>query len=254
MNPLVVPFAVGLAVAAGPVMRVTAIRYSMRDCRARSAACERCESPVAGAGPSGRDFARLWSGQCRGCGARVGPPRASVEVATGLLLAALAAVVDEPLVLLGYGWIVLVGGTLVVVDIAVHRLPDRLTALLAAGALVAFGAQAITSGEPRRLVGALAAGAGAATFYALMSLLTRGGLGLGDAKLALGLGIGVGWIGWPAVALATFLALVLTGLTAVALLASGRAGRKDAIPHGPFMVLAAMVVVVALHWGTLGPG
>ncbi|SCL36258.1 prepilin peptidase [Micromonospora aurantiaca (nom. illeg.)] len=162
--------------------------------------------------------------------------------------------VDEPLVLLGYGWIVLVGGTLVVVDIAVHRLPDRLTGLLAAGALAAFGAQAITSGEPRRLVEALAAGAGAATFYALMSLLTRGGLGLGDAKLALGLGIGVGWMGWPAVALATFLALVLTGLTAVALLVSGRAGRKDAIPHGPFMVLAAMVVVVAPHWGTLGPG
>nr|WP_230416923.1 A24 family peptidase [Micromonospora tarapacensis] len=148
----------------------------------------------------------------------------------------------------------LVGIILAVVDLAVHRLPDRLTALLAAGSLAALGAQSLITGEAHRLVEALAAGAGAAFFYLLMSLLTRGGIGLGDAKLAFGLGITVGWAGWPAVAVATFLGLVLTGLAAVVLLVLRRAGRKDAIPHGPFMVLAAIATIVVTALNGVAPG
>lgn len=247
MSPLIVPLAAALAVAAGPVMRMAAFRYSVPSGPARATACPRCERPIAGTGSLWRGFTGWWSGRCRHCGVRVGPPHASVEVAAGLSVSALAAVIDDPLPLLAFCWLALVGITLAVVDIAVHRLPNRLTALLAGGALAVFGVQTIIIGDARRLVGALAAGAGAAAFYVLMSLLTRGGIGLGDAKLAFGLGLGLGWLGWPAVAVSTFLALVLTGLAAGVLLALRRAGRKDAIPHGPFMVLAAIAVAIALQ-------
>ncbi|MBX7268936.1 prepilin peptidase [Micromonospora sp. Llam7] len=209
---------------------------------------------MAGDGATWRALAGLWSGRCHGCGLAVGPPRASVEVAAALSLGILAAVANDALPLLAYCWMALVGIILAVVDLAVHRLPDRLTALLAAGSLAALGAQSLITGEAHRLVEALAAGAGAAFFYLLMSLLTRGGIGLGDAKLAFGLGITVGWAGWPAVAVATFLGLVLTGLAAVVLLVLRRAGRKDAIPHGPFMVLAAIATIVVTALNGVAPG
>ncbi|MFI7025143.1 prepilin peptidase [Micromonospora sp. NPDC049900] len=159
--------------------------------------------------------------------------------------------VEDLVLFLAYCWLALVGVTLTIIDSAVHRLPDRLTALLAGGTLVSLGTQSIISNDAQRLVGSVAAGAGAAAFYLLMALLTGGGIGLGDAKLAFGLGLSIGWMGWPAVAAALFLALLLTGFAAVALTALGRAGRKDAIPHGPFMVIAAIMVVVALHGGLL---
>ncbi|MFY1633705.1 prepilin peptidase [Solwaraspora sp. WMMB335] len=168
----------------------------------------------------------------------------SVELAAASALGVLTVVVDEPLPLLAFCWMAVFGIALAVVDVAVHRLPDRLTALLASGVAASLTVESLILGDARRLGEALAAGVGAGLFYLLFSLLTGGGIGLGDAKLALGLGAGAGWFGWPSVVLMTFLALALTGVVAAALIALRRAGRKDAIPHGPFMVLAATVTVV----------
>ncbi|MFK3984474.1 prepilin peptidase [Micromonospora sp. NPDC050397] len=244
MNLWVAGLAAGLGIAAGPLLRVQAFRYSVASGPAREIECPSCNGRIAGVGVSWRTLAGLWSGRCRWCKLVAGPPRASVEVAAALSLGIIATVVDEALPLLAYCWVALVGLILAIVDLAVHRLPDRLTALLAAGVLAALGAQCLSTGEAHRLLEALAACAGAAMFYFLMSALTGGGIGLGDAKLAFGLGITVGWAGWPAVAVATFLGLVLTGLGALVLLLLRRAGRKDAIPHGPFMVLAALATIV----------
>ena len=46
--------------------------------------------------------------------------------------------------------------------------------------------------------------------------------------------------------MALFVAVMLGGICAVALLASGLLARKDAIPFGPFLALGG---VIALFWG-----
>jgi leader peptidase (prepilin peptidase)/N-methyltransferase len=170
-----------------------------------------------------------------------------VELAAAAAFAALALTVDEVLPLLAYGWMAAVGIVLAVVDLSVHRLPDRLTALLAAGTAVFLAAQALITGAGFQFAEAMAAGAGAALFYFLTSLFTAGGIGLGDAKLAFGLGLAVGWSGWPSAVFSMTLGLALTGLTAVGLLVLRRAERKDSIPHGPFMMLATVSTVVLTH-------
>jgi leader peptidase (prepilin peptidase)/N-methyltransferase len=54
------------------------------------------------------------------------------------------------------------------------------------------------------------------------------------------------FLGWKALLVALFVAVVLGGLSAVALLASRRLARKDAIPFGPFLAIGG---AVALLWG-----
>ena len=80
--------------------------------------------------------------------------------------------------------------------------------------------------------------------FLLIALLSRGGLGWGDVKMAALMGI---MLGWRSALVAFFLAIIAGGLTAIALLATHTRGRKQAIPFGPFLALGAML---ALLWGS----
>jgi prepilin signal peptidase PulO-like enzyme (type II secretory pathway) len=73
-----------------------------------------------------------------------------------------------------------------------------------------------------------------------VSLATRGGVGMGDVKLAFLLGAGLGWdvVGAVVVAmLATF--VVAVGI----LLRRGIKARKETFPFGPFLVFGALVAL-----------
>ena len=79
--------------------------------------------------------------------------------------------------------------------------------------------------------------------FLLIALLSRGGMGLGDVKMAALMGI---MLGYPNVLVAVFVAIIAGGLTAIALLATRKKGRKQAIPFGPFLAFGTML---ALLWG-----
>jgi leader peptidase (prepilin peptidase)/N-methyltransferase len=80
-------------------------------------------------------------------------------------------------------------------------------------------------------------------FFFILAVISPGGMGLGDVKLALMLGA---FLGWPVV-VAIVVALVASLVPSVAiLLVRGAEGRKVGIPFGPFLALGG---VVALLWG-----
>ena len=54
------------------------------------------------------------------------------------------------------------------------------------------------------------------------------------------------FLGWKVVLLTIFIAVVLGGALAVALIASGVRGRKDPIPFGPFLATGG---AAGLFWG-----
>ncbi|NHB84107.1 hypothetical protein G7085_04165 [Tessaracoccus sp. HDW20] len=75
----------------------------------------------------------------------------------------------------------------------------------------------------------------------VLAFINPRGFGLGDVKLGLSTGAALGWLagGWAGVVyalLGTAVGFVLFGLTSVALLVSGKAGRDTDIAFGPFMV------------------
>ena len=74
----------------------------------------------------------------------------------------------------------------------------------------------------------------------LLAAVFFGGMGGGDIKFVAALGC---WFAWPQILLLLLVAFILGGLIGVALLLSGKKGRKDAVPFGPFLALAALLTL-----------
>ncbi|MEU8992330.1 prepilin peptidase [Streptomyces sp. NPDC048558] len=186
-----------------------------------------------------------WLGwaRCRDCtdSPSYGPGTAVMATVTALVCAALAAATDTRPELGVWLLLAPVGVLLTVVDLRVRRLPDALTLPLAGAALLLLGLAALVpehAGDwPTALWAALALGAG----YFVLWLINPGGMGFGDVKLALGVGAALGWYGWPTVMLGTFAGFLFGALYGGALVVLRRAGRRTAIPFGPFLLGGGLV-------------
>jgi len=188
-------------------------------------------------------FSYLWlKGRCRTCGVKLPLRLPLVELATGALFALLFwrfGFSAELAVSLFYGCLFLV---IMVIDLERGLILNKLTYPAMAAALI-FGL-ALSDSEIVPSIGSAAAGGGLglATFL-LIVIVSRGGMGFGDVKLAALAGLVVGF---PSVFVAILLAVLTGGLVAVALLATGKRSGKQAIPFGPYLALAAFS---ALLWG-----
>lgn len=158
----------------------------------------------------------------------------------------------QPVAIVAAGVLLLpVCGVLAAVDARSHRLPDRLVALAYAVLLVPLVAGVLAgSVTGSRLGWALAAGAVTMVGYFLLGLLRVGGLGLGDVKLSGALGTWLGLFGWEAAVAGVVLTFVLGGLWALTLLVSRRAGLRDHVALGPWMILAAALVTAGAGLGS----
>ncbi|MFY1688866.1 prepilin peptidase [Plantactinospora sp. WMMB782] len=173
-----------------------------------------------------------------------GPPTGLVGAVAAVVFGTLAARVDGVLPLLGHLWLAGFGIVLGFVDVAVRRLPDRLTLPAAAGLAGLLGAASVTSGQLARYALAATCALALAGAYAGLVLLSPAGLGPGDAKLALGLGFATGWYGWSSTLTGALAGLLLAGGYAAVLLRLGRIGRHDHLPHGPAMLTGTLGVVL----------
>ncbi|GIF48114.1 leader peptidase (prepilin peptidase)/N-methyltransferase [Asanoa ferruginea] len=237
------------AVLVTPLLRWLAINHTVAPGEPWRRTCPGCGAAIGFGG------ALLPQARCGGCAARVGPPPWSVEVLALLALLALVAfaggrpVVSLPVVA-AFAWWAALAIPLVLVDLAVHRLPDRLTLPAAAGVAVLLGAAALVDGAADRWVRSLLAGAGVALFFATTTLvLGRRGFGLGDAKLALSCAALLGWFGWGAVLLGLMAGLLLSALVSIVLLLAGKVRWTSSLPFGPFLVAGTVLglfVVVPL--------
>ncbi|WP_308930317.1 A24 family peptidase [Arthrobacter sp. SLBN-112] len=122
------------------------------------------------------------------------------------------------------------------VDIASHLLPNQLvlillifgTFLLAAPLI--FGQQA--DGFVRALVGAVILFA----VYLILALISPGGIGMGDVKLAAPVGLYLGYLGWSQLLYGGLLGFIVNGLTTAVLLSGKRRNRAREVAHGPAML------------------
>jgi len=127
---------------------------------------------------------------------------------------------------------------LAAVDLATRRLPNVITiptALVAIALRAAF--------ERSELAGAAVAGLGALLAFAVCSFLLRGGLGMGDVKLAAMLGFVLG----SAVVPALMTGILAGGVASIALLATRRASWRSAIAYGPYLALGGAIAILAFH-------
>jgi leader peptidase (prepilin peptidase)/N-methyltransferase len=176
-------------------------------------------------------------------GGQASPRRvAIVTVLAAVALGAVAGAVGAAPQLPAYLWLAAVGVTLAVIDIETLRLPDRLTLPSYPAGLVLLAIPADWPALGRAVLAAAITG-GVALLLALLA--PRGGLGLGDVKLLGLLGLFLGWLGWGVLVVGVALGFALGAVAAVAMLASRRAGLRDHLAFGPWLIAGALVAVVA---------
>jgi leader peptidase (prepilin peptidase)/N-methyltransferase len=187
----------------------------------------------------------LLRGRCRDCRTAISGRYPLVELATAALFVAMAIRFGAHAVLPAFLYLAAIGVALSLIDLDTKRLPNAIVLPSYVVAAVLLGGAAITGHDGDRAIRAVVGMVGYYGVFLLLRLAYPKGMGFGDVKLAGVLGLYLGWLGYGVLVVGAFGGVVLGGVVGVALLASKRAGRKSAVPYGPFMVAGALVAVFA---------
>lgn len=133
-----------------------------------------------------------------------------------------------------------VGMALANIDLNVRRLPD----VIVLPSYPVLAGLLLIDWHPHALLRALEGGAALFAFFYLIAVLAKGAMGFGDVKLAGLLGGAMGYLSWGTLLTGAFLAFILGSLVGVVLMGAGKAGRKTAIPFGPFMIVGALAAIL----------
>jgi leader peptidase (prepilin peptidase)/N-methyltransferase len=178
--PVVAAVAAAGVLAAGWV-RAQVFIHSVAPQQPCRTACPRCQHPVI---TSRHAYAWTPRSLCPHCHDRIGPRAAIVDATTAGAAALLPWTATDPLVLVAFLVFAVAGTALAFVDLAVHRLPDRLTLPVFAAVATLLAVDAIWHHRLANGIGAMAGAAASAACHLLLAIITGGGAG--DIKLALG--------------------------------------------------------------------
>jgi len=130
-------------------------------------------------------------------------------------------------------------GVVTAIDLRELRIPNRinLVAAVVTFPLLALATLANIDGSSfMRAVAGAFAGFGV---YLALNLISPRSLGMGDVKLAFTIGAHLAFIGWPVWFQGIFFAFLSMSVVGLILMVAKLAGRKTAVPFGPFMVFGA---------------
>lgn len=243
MTPTWMIAGAAIGLLAGPQIRASAFASSTAAGQPPRRECPSCSSQIL---PGRTQWLSMLSvtGRCPACKARIGPPPLVAELTAAGALAAAAAHAVSGWELAALAWLTLIAVPLALIDIAVHRLPDRLTAAAFSGTLALLAVDALTGHEPGRLARAAVGAAALACFYLALCLIRPGEMGLGDAKLAASIGLTLGWTSWQALFIGTFASFALAAVYGGIRLAVHQATRTTQMPLGPFILLGALAAML----------
>ena len=182
-------------------------------------------------------------GRCRRCRTSIGIEPLVLELGTAALFVAIVLRFEESVETVAF--CVLVAGLLALswIDLRIKRLPREISyTTLAIGAPLLVVA-ALVNDEPRRIWTMVLGAVLATLFMWAVHVLSRGGMGDGDVRLSPLLGAYLGWLGLAYVPVGLFLAFLAGSIVGVIGMIVGRAGRRTALPFGPFLALGTVVAV-----------
>jgi leader peptidase (prepilin peptidase)/N-methyltransferase len=255
---LLLIFAGLLGLAIGSFLNVVVYRVPAGRSLTPDSACPRCGTAI-----RKRDNIPVLSwlllrGRCRGCSEPISARYPLVEAGTavafllvtarfGAALADAATVPDAAgaaLELVAFLVLTAISIALALIDLDTKRLPNVIVLPALLAGILLLGAAAVARGDLAALAGAALGGAGLFGLYLVLALVSRG-MGMGDVKLAAVLGLYLGFLGWGNLLVGAFAGFVFGGVFGLALMLIRRAGRKSAIPFGPWMILGAWLGVFA---------
>lgn len=179
-----------------------------------------------------------------------GLPSPRIRITTAVVTAALFALLTLRFgfapVLPAYLLLAVMAVQLSRVDLAHHLLPNPLILLLLAAGLVLLFMSAMLAPDWSALLRAAAGGVILFLGYVILGLISPGGLGMGDVKLAAPLGMYLGYLGWSQVFYGGLLGFVVGGVMTVLMLRVKHGIKPSEAAHGPAMFAAAIGVVLLI--------
>jgi leader peptidase (prepilin peptidase) / N-methyltransferase len=183
-------------------------------------------------------------GKCRRCRAPIGIDPLVIELANAALYVLMAIRFDDTRAAIpAYCILMSVLVVQTAIDLKTKRLPREITYTGMILGAVTLTAAAIVIGEPERIwMMALGAAIALGAMW-LIFALSRGGMGDGDVRLAPLLGMYLGWLNPGIVLPGLFFGFIAGAVVGVAMMAIDRAGRRTAVPFGPFLALGTVVAI-----------
>src|SRR3989454_7858172 len=207
--------------------------------------CPHCQTPIRPQDNIPVVSFLVLRGRCRVCHAPIGWRYPLVEAVSGGLLAGVwlrfaPAAAWIPLVAAALFSFMLIA--VVFIDLDHQIVPNAVTYPgIVPGLLLAI--------PQGRLVPSVVVAASAGALFLLIAVVSHGGMGGGDIKLAAMMGA---FLSWPATAVALLLAFMIGATAGVLLIAVKRRSRKDPIPFGPSLAAGGVIAVFAgdaiLRW------
>ena len=187
-------------------------------------------------------------GRCRHCGNPIGREPLVLELANASLFVLFGLKFGADPVLPAF---CIMGAALVAlvwIDLREFRLPREITYTAFGMSLAVIVVAALVDGEPERIWQSLLGAGIALAIMGLIYVASRGGMGDGDVRLAPLLGLHLGYLNPGIVPIGLFLGFLIGAVVGVAMMAASRAGRKTALPFGPFLAAGTVLAVFIGQW------
>jgi leader peptidase (prepilin peptidase)/N-methyltransferase len=182
-------------------------------------------------------------GRCRHCGAPIGNEPLIIETANAAIFVLFGLKFGADVALIAFCVFGAALVALVWIDLRTKRLPREITYAALALSAPVLALAAVINDEPERIWQALLGAAIALAFMWLVYVASRGGMGDGDVRLAPLLGMHLGYLNPGIVPIGLFLGFLLGAVVGVVAMTVGKAGRKTALPFGPFLAAGTVLAV-----------
>ncbi|MDD3194102.1 MAG: prepilin peptidase [Oscillospiraceae bacterium] len=191
----------------------------------------------------------LLGGRCRYCRCTISPRYPLVELTTAMLITLQGWRRGITASFFLYAALTAVLVAVAIIDFDHQIIPDGLVLAIAMLGLAQLIVVLLPQLGPAVLLERTAGFLLGGGLFFLISVISRGGMGGGDVKLAAVLGL---WFGWKQLLLLMFLAFVSGAFVSVVLLLAHIKDRKEGVPFGPFLAAAAYLVSLfgseLVHW------
>lgn len=168
--------------------------------------------------------------------------RLATGALTGLACAAFTAHFGKSFGLPAFLFLAVLGVQLARIDVALHLLPNPLVLTLLAGGLLLLLLPALFNKPPDDLLRAALGSVILFAGYLILGLISPGGIGMGDVKLAAPVGLYLGYLGWGHLLYGGLLGFILNGVVSVVVISKKGRNRATEVPHGPSMLGAVAAV------------
>src|SRR5688572_20374898 len=182
-------------------------------------------------------------GTCRHCGTAIGAEPLVIELANTALFVAFGLKFGAEAVLVAYWCLAAALVALVWIDLQEFRLPREITYVAFTISLMIMMNAAVIDREYGNLRDALLGAGIALLIMWVIFIASRGGMGDGDVRLAPLLGLHLGYISLAIVPVGLFFGFLIGAVVGLVMMATSKAGRKTALPFGPFLAAGTVVAI-----------